>query len=82
MIKCFKDIILFVVDFYSLFHIFSRGRGRTQLSMLPRAIARSGNKNVPNSSPSLQNGQKSDSTDSGSEAKPLSNSDFADMLKK
>lgn len=64
--------------------LYSRGRGRTQLSMLPRALARSTveNKNVPNSSASLQNGQKSDSTDSSSEKKPLSNSDFAEMLKK
>lgn len=40
---------------------------------------------MPNSSASLQNGQngqKSDSTDSSSERKPLSNSDFAEMLKK
>lgn len=57
-----------------------RGRGRTQLSLVPRAVTRSsvGSQNVPHSS--LQNGQKSE--DSLTETKPLSNSDFANMMKK
>ncbi|XP_071037200.1 squamous cell carcinoma antigen recognized by T-cells 3 [Parasteatoda tepidariorum] len=58
-----------------------RGRGRTQLALVPRAVARQP-LNRKSSLPSIQNGQNSSSSSSEEERKPLSNSDFAKMLQK
>ncbi|KAF8792047.1 squamous cell carcinoma antigen recognized by T-cells 3-like [Argiope bruennichi] len=60
-----------------------RGRGRTQLSLLPRSVARSpAVKTSGASNGTVQNGQSSESMDTSEDKKPLSNSDFAKMLRK
>lgn len=64
---------------------FRRGRGRTQLSLVPRSVVRQpvGNKKPPKpQNGSVQNGQGSQPMDSAQETKPLSNSDFAKMMQK
>ncbi|GFQ70924.1 squamous cell carcinoma antigen recognized by T-cells 3 [Trichonephila clavata] len=60
-----------------------RGRGRTQLSMVPRSVARAPSSRASNASNgTVQNGQSSEPMDSSEERKPLSNNDFAKMLQK
>ncbi|GBL94997.1 hypothetical protein AVEN_187505-1 [Araneus ventricosus] len=60
-----------------------RGRGRTQLSLLPRSVVRSpAVKASSASNGTVQNGQSSEPMDSSEDKKPLSNSDFAKMLRK
>ncbi|GFT14213.1 squamous cell carcinoma antigen recognized by T-cells 3 [Nephila pilipes] len=60
-----------------------RGRGRTQLSMVPRSVARApASKASSASNGTVQNNQSSEPMDSSDERKPLSNSDFAKMLLK
>ncbi|KFM73373.1 Squamous cell carcinoma antigen recognized by T-cells 3, partial [Stegodyphus mimosarum] len=61
-----------------------RGRGRTQISLLPRSVLRPpvGKKNLPSSSKNMQNGQNSEAENSSEDRKPLRNSDFAEMLNK
>ncbi|GIY10015.1 squamous cell carcinoma antigen recognized by T-cells 3 [Caerostris extrusa] len=55
-----------------------RGRGRTQLSLLPRSVMRpAATANASNGS--IQNGKNSDAQE---KQKPLSNSDFSKMLRK
>ncbi|XP_053181607.1 squamous cell carcinoma antigen recognized by T-cells 3 isoform X1 [Scomber japonicus] len=53
----------------------SRGRGRTQLSLLPRSLHR---QSAPISK--VENGNAATAANTAGEAKPLSNSDFARMI--
>ncbi|XP_054717886.1 squamous cell carcinoma antigen recognized by T-cells 3-like [Uloborus diversus] len=59
-----------------------RGRGRTQLSLLPRSVMRPSAGNKSSTSNRFQNGRKSETENNSEGNKPLSNSDFAAMLKK
>lgn len=60
-----------------------RGRGRTQLSMVPRSVARAPSSRTSNASNgTVQNGQSSEPMDTSEERKSLSNNDFAKMLQK